>query len=106
MKLPIEESVVKLLPSASSLRSSYYLTSSFIKRMRLTCDGKNPIFSRSDAAATHRTILCGFYSRAATNREWRSLNSGFSVKSFVIVRALRKASFIRLTKNCNAVTWF
>ena len=26
VKLPIEESVVKLLPSASSLRSSYYLT--------------------------------------------------------------------------------
>ena len=26
MKLPIEESVVKLLPSTSSLRSSYYLT--------------------------------------------------------------------------------
>ena len=25
VKLPIEESVVKLLPSASSLRSSYYL---------------------------------------------------------------------------------
>ena len=46
VKLPIEESVVKLLPSASSLRCSYYLTrllevqqSSFIKRMRLTCDG-------------------------------------------------------------------
>ena len=28
------------------------------------------------------------------------------MKSFVIVRALRKASFIRLTKNCDAVTWF
>ena len=26
VKLPIEESVVKLLPSASSLHSSYYLT--------------------------------------------------------------------------------
>ena len=40
VKLPIKESVVKLLPSASSLRSSYYLThfaqSSFIKRLRLT----------------------------------------------------------------------
>ena len=42
VKFPIKESVVKLLPSASSLRSSYYLTSSFIKRMRLTCDGKKP----------------------------------------------------------------
>ena len=39
VKLPIEESVVKLLSSASSLRSSYYLTSSFIKRMHLTHDG-------------------------------------------------------------------
>ena len=39
VKLPIEESVVKLLPSASSLCSSYYLTSLFIKLMRLTRDG-------------------------------------------------------------------
>ena len=39
VKLPIEESVVKLLPSASSLRSSYYLTSPFIKLMCLTRDG-------------------------------------------------------------------
>ena len=43
VKFLIEESVVKLLPSASSLRSSYYLThfaqSSFINRMRLTRDG-------------------------------------------------------------------
>ena len=42
--LPIEESVVKLLPSAGSLWSSYYLTplarSSFIKHMRLTRYGK------------------------------------------------------------------
>ena len=53
-----------------------------------------------------RAILCGFYSRAATNRERRLFSSVFSVKSFVIVRALRKASFIRLTKNCDAVTWF
>ena len=43
----------------------------------------------------HRAILCGFYSRAATNRERRLLNSVFLVKFFVIVRALRKASFIR-----------
>ena len=43
VKLPIEESVVKLLPSAGSLCSSYYLTrfvrSSFIKHMQLTHDG-------------------------------------------------------------------
>ena len=49
-------------------------------------------------------ILCGFYSRAATNQERRLLNSVLSVKIFVNVRALRKASFIRLTKNYNAVT--
>ena len=54
----------------------------------------------------HRAILCGFYSRAATNRERRLLNSGFSLKSFVIVRALWKVSFVRLTKNCDAVAWF
>ena len=43
VKLPIEESVVKLLPSAGSLCFSYYLTpfarSSFIKHMRITRDG-------------------------------------------------------------------
>ena len=42
-KLPIKESVVKLLPSDSSLHCLYYLTrfarSSFIKCMCLTCDG-------------------------------------------------------------------
>ena len=54
----------------------------------------------------HRAILCGFYSRAATNWERHLLNSVLSVKSFVIVTASRKASFIRLTKNCDAVTWF
>ena len=43
----------------------------------------------------HRTNLCGFYSRAATNRERCLLNSVFSVKFFVIAKALRKASFIR-----------
>ena len=51
--------------------------------------------ARSDVAATQRAILCGFYSRAATNRKRRLLNSVFSVKFFVIARALRKASFIR-----------
>ena len=54
----------------------------------------------------HHTILCSFYSRVATNREWRLLNSVLSVKSFLNVRALRKASFARLTKNYDAVTWF
>ena len=54
----------------------------------------------------HRTILCGFYSRVATNQERRLLNSNFPVKSFIIVRALRKTSFTRFTKNCDAVTWF
>ena len=43
VKLQIEETVVKLLPSAGSLRSSYYLTPFarrlFIKRMHLTHDG-------------------------------------------------------------------
>ena len=54
----------------------------------------------------HHAILCSFYSRVATNREWRLLNSVLSVKSFLNVRALRKASFGRLTKNYDAVTWF
>ena len=54
----------------------------------------------------HRAILCSFYSRAATNPERRLFNSVFSIKSFVFVRALRKVSFIRLTKNCDVVTWF
>ena len=39
VKLLTEESVVKLLPSASSLCCLYYLTSSFVKGMRLTRDG-------------------------------------------------------------------
>ena len=47
----------------------------------------------------HHAILCGFYFRAATIRERHILNSVVSVKSFVNVRALRKASFIRSTKN-------
>ena len=46
VKFLIEESMVKLLPSASSLHSLYYLTcfarSSFIKCMHLTRDGYNP----------------------------------------------------------------
>ena len=51
----------------------------------------------------HHTILCSFYSRVATNRERYLLNSVLSVKSFVSVRALRKASF---TKDYDAETWF
>ena len=39
VKLPIEEGMVKLLPSANSFCSSYYFTSSFIKLLRLTHDG-------------------------------------------------------------------
>ena len=46
----------------------------------------------------HRAILCSFYSRAATNWEWRLLNSVLSVKSFVVVRAFRKASFVKINK--------
>ena len=48
------------------------------------------VFAQSDAAATilfHHAILCGFYSRAATNQERCLLNSVLSVKSFVNVRA-------------------
>ena len=42
------------------------------------------VFARSDAAATnlfHHAILCGFYLRAATNREQHLLNSVLSIKS-------------------------
>ena len=56
----------------------------------------------------HHVILCGFYSRVATNWEWHLLNSVLFmklVKSFVNIRALRK-SFIKLTKNYNAMAWF
>ena len=52
----------------------------------------------------HHAILCGFYSRAATHREWRLLNSVLSVKIFHKCEGLRKVSFIRLTKNCDAAT--
>ena len=48
----------------------------------------------------HRTILCGFYSRAAF------IKLRVLIKIFVIVRALRKASYIRLMKNCDVVAWF
>jgi len=66
------------------------------------------VFARSDATATIYFIVqfC-----VASIWKWLLIESGiyltlFSVKSFLIVRALRKASFIRLTKNCDAVTWF
>ena len=73
----------------------------------VTFGGASPpvhtISARSDAAATIYFIaqFC-----AVSIRERRLFNSVFSVKSFMIVRALRKASFIKLTKNCDAVTWF
>ena len=53
----------------------------------------------------HHTILCSFYSRAATILEWHLLNSEVLVELFVKIRALGKASFIRLTKNLDALTW-
>ena len=63
------------------------------------------ILARSVAAASfYHAILCGFYSRAATNRERHLLNSALSVKSFIIVRALRKVSCIRLMKNTHTHT--
>ena len=46
----------------------------------------------------HHAILCGFYSRAATNREWRLLNS-VSGKMFRKCNGFEKSQFIRLTKN-------
>ena len=60
---------------------------------------KPTIFARSDAAATIYFIaqFC-----AASIWERRLLNSVFSVKFVISVKALRKASFIRLTKNCDA----
>ena len=67
----------------------------FVLPWRLWAPWRSTVFARSDAAATIYLNLCGFYSRAVTNRERRLLNSVFSVKFFVIVRALRKASFIR-----------
>ena len=55
----------------------------------------------------HYASLYSFCSRAATNHERRLLNSVLSVKSFGnVIRALRKACFIRLTKNYDVVTWF
>jgi len=48
----------------------------------------------------HHAILCGFYLRAVFIKV-----NGIG-KSLVDVRALRKASFIRSTKNLDAVAWF
>ena len=69
----------------------------------LLCSHKHTVFARSDATATIYFIVqfC-----AASIREQHLLNSVLSVKPLVIVRALRKASFIRLMKNCEVVTWF
>ena len=60
-------------------------------------------FARSDASATIYSIM---HYCAASNWEWHLLNSLLLVKFFVNGRALRKINFIRLAKNCNAVTWF
>ena len=58
------------------------------------------IFAQSDTAATiyFIIVLCGFYSREATNREQRLLNSVLSVKSCVNLRALRKSQFYKFNK--------
>ena len=50
------------------------------------------VFARSD---TTGTIYLFCYLRVATNREQRLLNSVLLVKSFINVKALGKASFIR-----------
>ena len=52
----------------------------------------------------HKTAYMQFC--AVYIRERHLLNSVLLIKFFVNVRALRKASFIRLTKNYNTVTWF
>ena len=61
------------------------------------------VFAWSNAVATIYFIaqFC-----AASIWERCLLNSVLPVKSIVTVRVLRKASFITLTKNCDAVTWF
>ena len=65
------------------------------------------VFARSDTMATiHFITQFCVPSIQATNQERHLLNSMLSVKPFVNVRALRKGSFMRLTKNYNAVTWF
>ena len=55
------------------------------------------VFAQSDAVATINFIVqfC-----AASNREWRLLYSVLG-KIFRNCKGLRKASFIRLTKNCD-----
>ena len=62
-----------------------------------------PVIAQSDATAT---IYFSAQFCATFIWEWCLLNSVLSVKYLVIVRALRNASFIRMMKNCNAVTWF
>jgi len=54
----------------------------------------------------HHTILCGFYSRAATKRERPLLNSVVWVKFFCKCKGFEKSQFIRPTKNLDMVTWF
>ena len=64
------------------------------------------VFAQSDATVFHHAILCGFYLRVATNWEWHILNLVLSIISFVNVRTLRNAIFVRLTKNYDVVTWW
>ena len=76
------------LPPSPALPPSFPLPSPFLPP--LPHPNTHTVFARSNAAATIYSIaqFC-----AAFIRERRLLNSGFSLKSFVIVRALRKASF-------------
>ena len=54
---------------------------------------------------SHHTILCGFYSRAATIHEWHLLNSVVLVKSFLNVRALRWHQFYKVNKELRCSDW-
>ena len=49
---------------------------------------------------SHCTILCGFYSRAAF------IKLSVIGKIFHNCKGFEKSQFIRLMKNCDAVTWF
>jgi len=46
----------------------------------------------------HHAILCGFYSRAATNREQRLLNSVVWVKVFCKSKGFEKSQFYKFNK--------
>ena len=87
--------------SAAKTANSIVLIPTIDKRIYRICS-----IRRRGYYLFRRAILCSFYSRAATNQKRRILNSVLLVKYFVIVRALRKASFITLTNNCDAVAWF